>query len=110
MSRARSIRGRKNLLNYLSRPSVARFGVKIRGEAVVKGEHTLSDRGSRRREPGARIPYAVRERWQRGSLLRLDLRRGSRQRELRGADAGQSTCALSSGRRETGLKVQILFG
>jgi DMSO/TMAO reductase YedYZ molybdopterin-dependent catalytic subunit len=30
-----------NLLNHLSRASVARFGVKIRGEAVVKGEHTL---------------------------------------------------------------------
>lgn len=29
------------LLNHLSRPSVARFGVKIRGEAVVRGEHTL---------------------------------------------------------------------
>jgi DMSO/TMAO reductase YedYZ molybdopterin-dependent catalytic subunit len=30
-----------SLLNHLSRPSVAHFGVKIRGEAVVKGEHTL---------------------------------------------------------------------
>ncbi len=30
-----------SLLNHLSRPSVAQFGVKIRGEAVVKGEHTL---------------------------------------------------------------------
>ena len=29
------------LLNHLSRPSVARFGVKIRSEAVVKGEHIL---------------------------------------------------------------------
>lgn len=29
------------LLNHLSRPSVAQFGVKIRGEAVVKDEHTL---------------------------------------------------------------------
>src|SRR5260370_40126126 len=29
------------LLNHLSRPSVARFGLKIRGEAVVKGEHTM---------------------------------------------------------------------
>jgi DMSO/TMAO reductase YedYZ molybdopterin-dependent catalytic subunit len=28
-------------LNHLSRPSVAGFGLKIRGEAVVKGEHTL---------------------------------------------------------------------
>ena len=30
-----------SLLNHLSRPSVAQFGVKIRGEAVVKAEHTL---------------------------------------------------------------------
>lgn len=30
-----------SLLNHLSRPSVAQFGVKIRGEAVVSGEHTL---------------------------------------------------------------------
>jgi DMSO/TMAO reductase YedYZ molybdopterin-dependent catalytic subunit len=29
------------LLNYLSRPNVARQGVEIRGEAVVQGEHTL---------------------------------------------------------------------
>jgi len=29
------------LLNHLSRPSVAEFGLKIRGEAVVKGEHTM---------------------------------------------------------------------
>ena len=29
------------LLNHLSRPSVAHFGLKIRGEAVVKGEHTM---------------------------------------------------------------------
>src|SRR5260370_8155259 len=29
------------LLNHLSRPSVAEFGLKIQGEAVVKGEHTM---------------------------------------------------------------------
>ena len=29
------------LLNHLSRGNVARFGVRIHGEAVVKGEHTL---------------------------------------------------------------------
>src|SRR6516165_10726332 len=29
------------LLNHLSRGNVARFGVRIKGEAVVKGEHTL---------------------------------------------------------------------
>jgi len=29
------------LLNHLSRPNVARFGIRIHGEAVVKGEHTL---------------------------------------------------------------------
>jgi DMSO/TMAO reductase YedYZ molybdopterin-dependent catalytic subunit len=29
------------LLNYLSRPSVRQYGVRIQGEAVVKGEHTL---------------------------------------------------------------------
>jgi len=29
------------LLNHLSRGNVARFGVRIQGEAVVKGEHTL---------------------------------------------------------------------
>ena len=29
------------LLNYLSRPSVSRRGVRIQGEAVVQGEHTL---------------------------------------------------------------------
>jgi DMSO/TMAO reductase YedYZ molybdopterin-dependent catalytic subunit len=29
------------LLNYLSRPSVRRHGVEIRGEAVVQGQHTL---------------------------------------------------------------------
>src|SRR5262245_28819812 len=30
-----------SLLNYLSRPSVRQHGVRIQGEAVVKGEHTL---------------------------------------------------------------------
>ena len=30
-----------NLLNYLSRPSVRKYGVKIQGEAVVRGEHTM---------------------------------------------------------------------
>src|SRR5215469_2534893 len=29
------------LLNHLSRGNVARFGVRIHGEAVVRGEHTL---------------------------------------------------------------------
>jgi DMSO/TMAO reductase YedYZ molybdopterin-dependent catalytic subunit len=29
------------LLNYLSRPNVAKHGVKIQGEAVVRGEHTM---------------------------------------------------------------------
>lgn len=29
------------LLNHLSRPNVRRHGIEIRGEAVVKGEHTL---------------------------------------------------------------------
>src|ERR1700733_4217502 len=29
------------LLNHLSRPSVAGFGLKIKGEAVIKGEHTV---------------------------------------------------------------------
>jgi len=29
------------LLNHLSRGNLARFGVRIHGEAVVKGEHTL---------------------------------------------------------------------
>src|SRR5690349_21373750 len=29
------------ILNYLSRPNVRRQGVEIRGEAIVKGEHTL---------------------------------------------------------------------
>src|ERR1700732_4470880 len=29
------------LLNHLSRSSVAEFGLKIQGEAVVKGEHTM---------------------------------------------------------------------
>lgn len=29
------------LLNYLSRPNVRKLGVKIQGEAVVRGEHTL---------------------------------------------------------------------
>src|SRR4029077_8663412 len=29
------------LLNHLSRPSVAKFGLKIQGEAVVKDEHTM---------------------------------------------------------------------
>ena len=29
------------LLNHLSRPRVAEFGLKIQGEAVVKGEHTM---------------------------------------------------------------------
>jgi DMSO/TMAO reductase YedYZ molybdopterin-dependent catalytic subunit len=29
------------LLNHLSRPNVARFGLKIQGEAVVKGEHSM---------------------------------------------------------------------
>ena len=30
-----------NLLNYLSRPSVRKHGVKIQGEAIVRGEHTM---------------------------------------------------------------------
>ena len=38
---ARDPYGGASLLNHLSRPSVARFGLKIRGEAIVKGEHTL---------------------------------------------------------------------
>ena len=29
------------LLNHLSRPNLRKFGIDIRGEAVVKGEHTL---------------------------------------------------------------------
>src|SRR6516165_6627504 len=29
------------LLNYLSRPNVVKHGVKIQGEAVVRGEHTM---------------------------------------------------------------------
>ena len=29
------------LLNYLSRPNVAKHGIKIHGEAVVRGEHTM---------------------------------------------------------------------
>lgn len=29
------------LLNYLSRPNVSHYGVKIQGEAVVQGEHTV---------------------------------------------------------------------
>jgi len=29
------------LLNHLSRPNVRQHGVKIQGEAVVRGEHTL---------------------------------------------------------------------
>ena len=29
------------LLNHLSRPNVRRFGIEIKGEAVVQGEHTL---------------------------------------------------------------------
>src|SRR3974390_10793 len=29
------------ILNYLSRPNVRKHGVSIRGEAVVRGEHTL---------------------------------------------------------------------
>src|SRR5260370_20807414 len=29
------------LLNYLSRPSVRQHGIEMRGEAVVRGEHTL---------------------------------------------------------------------
>jgi len=29
------------LLNYLSRPNVARYGIQVHGEAVVRGEHTL---------------------------------------------------------------------
>src|SRR5262245_55664641 len=30
-----------SLLNYLSRPNVRQHGVKIQGEAVVQGQHTL---------------------------------------------------------------------
>ena len=30
-----------NLLNHLSRPNVSRFGLRIHGEAVVQGEHTM---------------------------------------------------------------------
>jgi hypothetical protein len=29
------------LLNHLSRPSIAEFGLKVQGEAVIKGEHTM---------------------------------------------------------------------
>ena len=29
------------LLNHLSRPNVKQYGVRIQGEAVVQGEHTL---------------------------------------------------------------------
>jgi DMSO/TMAO reductase YedYZ molybdopterin-dependent catalytic subunit len=29
------------LLNYLSRPNVRQYGIEIRGEAIVEGEHTL---------------------------------------------------------------------
>jgi hypothetical protein len=29
------------LVNHLSRPNVRRYGVEIRGEAVVEGAHTL---------------------------------------------------------------------
>src|SRR5215831_18497185 len=30
-----------NLLNYLSRPNVRKYGIEIQGEAIVRGEHTM---------------------------------------------------------------------
>jgi hypothetical protein len=30
-----------NLLNYLSRPNVRKYGITVQGEAVARGEHTL---------------------------------------------------------------------
>ena len=38
---AQDISNGSMLLNHLSHDNAARFGVRIQGEAVVKGEHTL---------------------------------------------------------------------
>jgi hypothetical protein len=41
------------LLNHLSPPNAARYGVVIQGEAVVRGAHTLSSSPRRRMRPAS---------------------------------------------------------
>ena len=77
------------LLNHLSRPNVRRHGVKIQGEAIVQGEHTLyfiaeADDESRLAGAHAAVPAGR----QRGYLSGVDVRPRRRQRRLRGAAAG----------------------
>ena len=50
------------LLNHLSRPNVAQFGVKIQAEAVVSGEHTMYlivEAGDERQVRAFLTPFAV---------------------------------------------------
>jgi hypothetical protein len=88
------------LLNHLSRPNVRQHGVEIRGEAVVRDEHTLyliveADDEGHLREFMKPFQMVGRP----GHLRRFDMRTRSRQRRLRRSNARERIRAGAGSRR-----------
>jgi len=69
------------ILNHLSRPNVRGYGVEIKGEAVVQGEHTVY--------LIVEVHAAVPDGRQRRHLSGVDVRPRGRERRMRRGDAGE---------------------